>query len=58
MWLHKNIDYLNTLLIIPTMPSIYPTKEIEKIGYYDEQLTSIYQPLINKMKDMRYIEII
>lgn len=58
MWLPKNIDYLNKLLIIPNMPSIYPTKEIEKIGYYDEQLTSIYRPLINKMKDMRYIEII
>ena len=60
MWLPKNIEYLNKLLCVPNVPSMYPTttQEIDKIGMYDEQLTSIYQPLIDKMKKMRYIEIV
>ena len=58
MWKPKNIDYLNKLLCIPNIPSIYPTQETEKIGNYDDELTSIYQPLIDQMKKMRYIEII
>jgi hypothetical protein len=54
-----NIEIFNKILGIPNIKSLYPTKFERKKQYtYLKELTFTYISLINKMKRMRFIEII
>jgi hypothetical protein len=54
-----NISLFNQIMEIPDVKSLYPVKhERPKQLQFLAQLTAIYNSLINKMKLMRFIEII
>ena len=54
-----NIFLFNLLLGVPDIKSLYPVKqEKQKHFQFLAELTAIYNSLINKMKSMRFIEII
>lgn len=54
-----NIELFNKILGIPNIKKLYPLKiERRKTYTYVKQLTLIYYSLINKMRHMRFIEII
>jgi hypothetical protein len=55
----KNISFINKVLEIPDVPQLYPVKKERNKKYtYVKELTLIYSRLINKMNNMRFIEII
>ena len=55
----KNIELFNKILGIPDVKKLYPIKiERKKTYTYVKELTLIYYSLINKMRYMRFIEII
>ena len=57
--LWENIPLFNRLMGIPDIKGLYPEKhERPKQLQFLVQLTAIYNSLINKMKSMRFIEII
>ena len=57
--LFSNIRLINRVLEIPDVPELYPKKQ-ERIKNYIfvKELVEIYLSLMNKMKKMRYVEII
>ena len=55
----NNIEFFNNILGIPNIKSLYPINVERKKKYtYVKNLTLIYFSLINKMRSMRFIEII
>lgn len=56
----SNLSYLNTLLGIPNIPSLYPVKNerYKKYKPYYQQLVSIYTPLLQKMASMQPIFVV
>ena len=54
-----NISLFNRMMGIPDIKSLYPVKqERPKQFQFLIQLTTIYNSLINKMKTMKFIEIV
>jgi hypothetical protein len=57
--LFTNIKLLNRILEIPDIPQLYPKKqERRKQHIFIKELLQIYSSLINKMRNMRFVEII
>jgi hypothetical protein len=54
-----NIEEFNKFFNLPNVTELYPIRrETLKEQIYFDELTNIYKPLINKMKKMKFIEIV